>query len=176
MKISRAWATPLTIGVFTLMSVTGLLMFFHLNRGLNKVAHEWAGWAMVAGVVLHATANWPAFKQHIFDSRLGQVLIGLGVVALAVSFVSLPGRGDRPPPPPVMAMNAVTRAPLASVAPLTGRPVDALLGDLARAGVKLPSAAASLDSVTADNRELQARAIGVLFGKSETPAEPRARR
>jgi hypothetical protein len=164
MKISRAWATPLTIGVFALMSVTGILMFFHLNRGLNKVAHEWAGWAMVAGVVFHATANWPAFKQHIFGSRLGQVLIGLGVGALALSFVSLPGRGNRPAPP-VMAMNAVTRAPLASLAPLAGRPVDALLADLAKAGVKLPNAGASLDSVTADNRELQARAIGVLFGK-----------
>ena len=41
MKISREWATPLTIGAFGLMSVTGMLMFFHLDTGFNKLAHEW---------------------------------------------------------------------------------------------------------------------------------------
>lgn len=45
MTISRNWATPLTIGSFLLMAVTGLLMFFHLDTGLNKAAHEWLGWA-----------------------------------------------------------------------------------------------------------------------------------
>ena len=43
MKISREWATPLTIGIFALMAVTGLLMFFHRLwfraevRGLENV-------------------------------------------------------------------------------------------------------------------------------------------
>lgn len=36
----REWATPLTIGSFLLIAVTGVLMFFHLDSGLNKLAHE----------------------------------------------------------------------------------------------------------------------------------------
>jgi hypothetical protein len=48
MKISTNWATPLTIGTFTLMAVTGMLMFFHADIGLNKTAHEWLGWVMIA--------------------------------------------------------------------------------------------------------------------------------
>lgn len=43
MSSLRKWATPLTIGSFLLMGVTGILMFFHLDIGLNKLAHEWAG-------------------------------------------------------------------------------------------------------------------------------------
>ena len=34
MKLSREWATPLTIGAFALMAATGTAMFFHLNNGL----------------------------------------------------------------------------------------------------------------------------------------------
>ena len=37
------------MGAFTLSAVTGVLMFFHLDSGLNKAAHEWLSWAMVGG-------------------------------------------------------------------------------------------------------------------------------
>ena len=63
----KAWATPLTIGAFGLMATTGLLMFFHLDSGLNKTAHEWLGWAMILGVVAHVMLNWKAFKRHFVD-------------------------------------------------------------------------------------------------------------
>lgn len=52
-KVSREWATPVTVGVFVVMAATGLLMFFHLDIGLNKAAHEWLGWLMVAAVAAH---------------------------------------------------------------------------------------------------------------------------
>ena len=40
MKLQRDWATPLTIGAFGLLAVTGVLMFFHPDSGLNKAVHE----------------------------------------------------------------------------------------------------------------------------------------
>lgn len=39
-------------------------MFFHLDSGLNKTAHEWLSWAMVIGVTLHVLLNMPAFKRY----------------------------------------------------------------------------------------------------------------
>ena len=161
----REWATPLTIGVFALMSVTGLLMFFHLDSGLNKVAHEWLGWAMVAGVAAHAVANWQAFKRHFLSSAVGRGVIGVSLLALACSFLPLSG-GKGGASPPVMALRGVTKAPIASVAALAGRPVAQIREDLAKAGIALPSAEASLDSVIAENRELQARAMTVIFGRN----------
>lgn len=41
--MNREIATPLTIGIFLIMSVTGILMFFHWDTGFNKLAHEWLG-------------------------------------------------------------------------------------------------------------------------------------
>ena len=71
MKVSREWATPLTIGLFILMAVTGILMFFHLDSRLNKLAHEWLGWLFVVGVVAHAAANWTGVKYHFLMGSTG---------------------------------------------------------------------------------------------------------
>ena len=161
MKISRDWATPLTIGAFSLMSVTGLLMFFHLDTGLNKLAHEWLGWVMVAAVAAHATVNWPAFRRYFTSSRSGRAIIGVSAVALGLTFVQLPGQKGAPPQ--ILAMKALTKAPIAKVAPLAGRPVEQIIDELAEAGVKLPNADASIDSAAKD-RGMQAKAINVLFG------------
>jgi xanthine/uracil permease len=72
MKIPRDLATSLTIGAFGIMSVTGILMFFHADSGLNKVVHEWASWAMVTGVVLHVVVNWVAFKRYFTASPMAR--------------------------------------------------------------------------------------------------------
>ena len=60
MKLQRDWITPITMGAFGLLAVTGVLMFFHLDSGLNEAAHEWLSWVLLGGVALHAakrTAN-----------------------------------------------------------------------------------------------------------------------
>ncbi len=166
MTISREWATPLTIGVFALMAVTGVLMFFHLDSGLNKPAHEWLGWVMIAGAAAHVAANWLAFKRYFLSSVKARAIVAGFVVVLAASFVSPPG-GVKGMSPPVMAMKAVTRAPISAVAPLAGKPVDRLLGDLAKAGVALPNGEATLESALRGDREMEGKAMRAIFGKSD---------
>ena len=82
---------------------------------------------------------------------------------LAGSFATLPGGARDGFPPHIMAMKAVARAPIANVAPVAGRPADALLKDLAGAGISLPDSNASIESVVGGNRELEAKAMAVLF-------------
>lgn len=164
MRISREWATPLTIGVFGIMAVTGVLLFFHLDAGLNKVAHEWLGWAMIAGAAAHVAANWLPFKRYLLSSNLARGIVGASVVVLAASFVSPPG-GKARMSPPVMAMKAVARAPISTVAPLAGRTAEQLVADLGKAGIAVPNASASLESVIGGNRELEGRAMRTLFGQ-----------
>jgi hypothetical protein len=164
MRLAREWATPITIGVFAIMSVTGILMFFHLNTGLNKTVHQWAGLVMVAGVALHIAVNWRAFQNYFLSGVLGRGLIGLGIVVLAASFLPLGGaRGGGSPG--ALAVNAIAAAPISSVAPLTGKSVAQVLEDLSKAGIVLPNGEASIGSVTGGDRALQGKAIAVLFRK-----------
>jgi hypothetical protein len=59
------------IGAFFLMSATGVLMFFGLDRGLAGEAHEWFSWLFLAGAGAHIAANSRPFMNHL-KSPLGQ--------------------------------------------------------------------------------------------------------
>lgn len=159
---TREWATPLTMGAFLVMAVTGLLMFFHLESGFNKPLHEWFGWAMAIGAAGHVVANWFAVKRYLTANRNARLLVGACAAALLLSFAPRPGDAVSPP---VQAMQGVLRAPLPAVASLVGRPVDALRADLAAAGVSIAAADASvtLESATHGDRDLQRKAIRAIF-------------
>ena len=155
MLISRTWATPLTIGAFLLMAVTGILMFFHLDTGLNKEAHEWLGWAMVLGVAAHVIANWSAFARH-FSQPLAKVLVGLFAAVLIGSFFIQPEEGGSPAG---VAINALTSAPIARVAALQGEAPDAVVGRLKAAGFVVGSADQTIASLTGGDRGRNAKAL-----------------
>jgi hypothetical protein len=129
----RPWITPLVMGTFLLMTVTGILMFFHLDSGLNKAAHEWLGWAMVAGVVLHVLLNSFAFKKHL-SSVKGRWIVGASMAVLALSFVPLGGSGGGKPPF-MASVQALAGAPLSVVAQVAGISTVEVHARLKAAGV-----------------------------------------
>lgn len=113
MAVTRSWVTPVTAGAFLLSAVTGVLMFFHVDSGLNKLAHEWLSWVLLAGGILHVVVNFGGFKRHL-ASPVGRGLMGLFAVVLALSFISL---GQQRREPPFMAsVQALSQAPLSTLA------------------------------------------------------------
>lgn len=163
---SRQWATPLTIGGFVLIAVTGVLMFFHLTPGLTRQAHEWLGWALIAAVVLHALANLPAFTRYLQRAGSPRRIVG-GALVLLLACLLIPA----PPQasPPALLMGAVAEAPLAHTAALAGKSVDEARAALAAAGIDIADGEQSLRQATGGNREQLGRAVRVLFGKAPEP-------
>lgn len=164
--VSRQWATPLVIGAFALMGVTGSLMFFHADSGVQKAVHEWLGWLLIGAVAAHAFVHWGAFKRYLQVPGWGRWIIAACLVGLSVTFLPLPGSSgpQASAPPPVLAMRAVAAAPLKSVAPLAGKTVEQAQRDLAAAGVKLADGEQSIASVVQADRERLGRAMRALFG------------
>ncbi|WP_085316696.1 DUF4405 domain-containing protein [Derxia lacustris] len=160
-KLTREWATSLTIGAFALMAATGLLMFFHLDRGLQKSVHEWGGWFMVAAVAGHGFVNWASLKRYFQLPGKGPALIGACVTLLLASFIVLPG-GASEASPPALAMQAIARAPIATVAPLFGKTAEQARSQLAQAGVTLVGDDATLASVVGKDREKLGEALRAL--------------
>ncbi len=80
----RAWATPVTIGAFLLMAVTGVLMFFGVRTGLVSEVHEWFSWLFLAGAVAHLAVNYRPLTLHL-KSRWGRVSLAAAVALLAVA-------------------------------------------------------------------------------------------
>lgn len=131
MKTIRKFATPLTMGAFLLSAVTGVLMFFHLDTGLNKAAHEWLSWAMVVGVALHIGVNYRAFTLYL-KRPLAVGIVGVFAAFLAASFLPLGGTGGSPM---AAIMQGLGQAPVERVIALTGEDTGAGLARLGAIGV-----------------------------------------
>ncbi|SMO32316.1 protein of unknown function [Thalassovita litoralis] len=123
----RKYATPLTIGSFILMAVTGTLMFFHLNTTFNKVAHEYLGIVMIAAVVLHLVLNWRAFTTY-FKRPLAMCIMGIFILALGLSFIPSSQKGGRPE---FGAVRMVISAPVSTLAPMLGTDTQGVIDRLA---------------------------------------------
>lgn len=152
----RPWITPLVIGAFGLSAVTGVLMFFHLDSGLNKAAHEWLSWAMVIGVTLHLLLNVNAFKRY-FTQTTGRLVVGAFALVLALSFIPAGGAKSEPGfAPPVRAL---AQTPIAVLAQVAGTSHEEMQNRLKAAGLTVTSEQQSVaDLVGQDLR----RQIGVL--------------
>lgn len=156
----RPWITPLEIGTFVLMAVTGSLMFFHLDSGLNKTAHEWLGWAMVAAVVLHVLMNLNSCKRF-FTLSTGRWVLGASALVLAASFVPLGGTGGKPPF--VAPMQALATAPLSAVALVAGVSSSELRAKLTQAGIVSQSDSQSIKDLVGSDLGLQMRTLGKVL-------------
>ena len=155
----RGWITPLTIGSFALTSVTGILMFFHLDMGLNKVAHEWLSWVLVAAVALHGLLNWPAFKRY-FSQRLAVAVMGVSAAVLALSFTPL---GGRDAPPFKAPISALARAPLTQLAVIAQTDVVTVRQRLVEAEFDVRAETPSIAALTGADLRQQIRALNAVL-------------
>jgi hypothetical protein len=118
MTLQRDWITPITMGAFGLLAATGVLMFFHLDSGLNETAHQWLSWVLLGGVALHAAVNWAGVRRHLAGWK-GRAALGAFAIVLALSFVPLGGKGEPPFLPPVRSLASAPLSVLAQVARVT---------------------------------------------------------
>lgn len=164
MKISRSWATPLTAGSFIVLAVTGLLMFFHLDRGLNHLAHEWIGWLLVVGVACHVAANFFGIKKHL-AGNIGKAVVIAFMLILALSFVQ-PEEQKRPPgwAQPVKALSFMPINELAIVANMS---VDEIRDRLTEAGLNPTSDQQSIKDLVGHNLRKQLEVLNVIFDEEE---------
>lgn len=128
----RSWATPLTIGSFLLISVTGILMFFEWERGLMTVAHQWLSWFLVIGAAGHIAVNLRPLKSHQ-RSRWGKASVAVFAALLAASVFSwgmITGPQIKRP-----IEQALVDAPLSALADVARTPAGDVVQRLAAQGI-----------------------------------------
>lgn len=169
MKKLRAWATPITIGSFLLLGVTGLLMFFRVRGGLIVVAHEWLSPIFVVGACLHIWLNWGAVRAHLSRAR-GIIIVGLFAALLAFSIAPFKevdeiarehGHGQE-----MFARRAaklLLQARISTVAELTGRTPQQLRDSLGRCGIRITTDDVSLADAAQQSRVSPVRALDAVL-------------
>lgn len=160
----RQIATPLTIGGFILMAVTGVLMFFHKETGFNKPAHEWFSWAFLTGALLHIYLNFGTFKKYFRPS------IGLGIIVILTGVLSASFflQGEKKGKSSVRTLiSKVEDAPISTLAILTKTDAATIIKSLNDNGFKAQSENQSLNEIVGKDREAKEHALGAIFGGGE---------
>lgn len=129
----RTWATPLTIGSFLLMAVSGIMMFFDIVPGYVAFAHEWVSWAFLLGVGAHIAVNLRPFKLHLKTNwgRASSVCFALLLLVSTYSFGQITAPQLKWP-----LSEALVSAPLSALAGVVSLEPGDLLGKLERHGIK----------------------------------------
>lgn len=84
--VSRTIVTPVTIVLFVVSTVTGVMLLLRWQAGLVRFSHEWLNLAFSAIALWHLVRNWAAFVQY-FRRNLA---LGAFAVSLIAS-VAIPG-------------------------------------------------------------------------------------
>lgn len=159
----RSWATPLVVGSFALMSVSGVMMFFHLNSDLSKGLHEWAGFALVAGGGAHLVQNWRAFTTYL-KRPLAQAIMGLGVAVTLASLVPVSGAEGGPDAlRPVIA--SVGAAPVPVLAQLSGKTSEEVIAELTAAGYSGVTQDSTVTGLAGEDMGAQIGALSAVFAE-----------
>ena len=162
MALQRQWVTPLVAGSFLLMGVTGILMFFHWDTGLNKTVHEWLGWAMVVALALHVMVNLQGFK-NMFRTTLGKGILGLFTLILALSFFNLGGGEGNGGPPFKNSVNLLSNASITELSQISHIDEQILLTRLQQAGVNSATAQSSVKQLVGDDLGKQMQTLNSIL-------------
>ena len=151
----RNWATPITVGSFIISAISGVILFFHLNIGMMKPAHEWLSWFMILGVALHVFTNWHSFKQY-FKKPIPLAVISVFVILTALSFFTV-GQDDKEGgrknfrATANQSMQLLQSTPVYLIAQIAKTTPEAMIERLTSQGMKVENAAQNLVEIAGSN-------------------------
>lgn len=161
----RTWAGPLTIGSFAVVAVTGILMFFHLNSGLMKLAHEWLGWLLVVAVIAHVTINWRPFLNYFYKPAAITIMATLIVLGV-LSF--LPGGHAGGRHPLMGAFTALEQSSLHVVAQVAKRDSVSLIEGLRARGIRVRDDEQTIREIASENGIRSLEVLEYILGRPRT--------
>lgn len=128
----RELATSFTTFLFLIISITGILMFFHLFDKYTKSMHEILGLVFVAVVILHVLFNWKSMKNYFTNKIFHSAAIITSIVALGFILST----SDQPNPKRVV-FNSLFNKPIEKTFVLFNDDYKIVKETLKKAGLKI---------------------------------------
>jgi len=92
-KIQKPFVSPFVAIAFGILSVTGVLLFFHVKSGITVTLHEWFGWAFVISGCIHLVVNIRQLLAYL-RLRAGIASVVMAIcLALALGFAGVNRKG-----------------------------------------------------------------------------------
>ncbi|WP_369678998.1 DUF4405 domain-containing protein [Chloroherpeton thalassium] len=152
----------MTIGTFVIVSITGILLFFHLEIGLVKTMHEWLSWLFVIGGLAHIAINWRAFTKY-FSKPASVAIIAVTLAVGAMAFLPVGEGGDGRKAKIMKAVGALEQSPLTLIAQIEKTSPEALLQKLQANGIQVDDASLTIEAIAQSNQKKIDGYFGVTF-------------
>ena len=154
-------STPVTIGSFIVIAITGMLMFFHFELGIIKLANEWIGWIFLIAALIHGfLLHQKSFKQHL-KQKLSAGLIAAGVmITLMTAIIPLEQQGT---PAFLRAEVALFTADLEKSAAVLELTKEQLVTLLTSQGLVVADSDTSLQKIAEKNQMDRKNVMGLLL-------------
>lgn len=107
-KNAKTIATSLTTLIFLVISITGVLMYFHIFDKYTKYLHEILGLVFVAAALFHVFYNYRAMKQYFTN----KIFLVSTLIVVAVSAWFVLNSDLREKSPRHLISSAVLKAPI----------------------------------------------------------------
>lgn len=128
----RDIVTPVTLVLFVVSTVTGVMLLLHWQGALVKASHEWLSLVFAAIAAWHLARNWKPFLGYL-RRRAALVALGVALVVSAV-FTGLTAQNGGGLSPGAL-YHRLADASVATAAPALGVEPSAALARLEGAGL-----------------------------------------
>lgn len=158
-----ARATTMTMALFAVSAVTGVMMFFHILTPFVKDMHEWLSFILLAPIAFHVWRNRRPIYGYLKRRELiaPSAIAAVAVAGFLVPATMAPTKGGDPSR---RLLTAMGEARVADIAPLVKRTPEELAAALASAGLSGAATDRTLGEIARASDKSQKDALRILGG------------
>lgn len=140
--------TSLTISSFAVISITGVMMYFHILDQLTKHLHETLGLLFVAVALIHIYKNFSATKKY-FTNKLF-IISSAVIMLISLGFVSKGLFQTTEQNPKTVIINSLLNTNIENSVNVLGKDYQIVQQELSKNGIKLESSTSINDLAKAN--------------------------
>lgn len=145
--IKRKPATSLTIGLFIVMSISGMLIFFEFGTGGIRATHEWTSIAFTVAALMHILAHQKPFTRYFKERTVAYIL----AACVAGGLLYVQSRNDLYAAEEVF--QEVIHSELSGLTPLFGEDIGSVKQKISDLGVTVTDPTLSIFELAESNNK-----------------------
>lgn len=148
----KRYVSIVLTGIFLVVSISGVLMFFMIESHAMNSVHAWLGMGMVVIGIYHLIKNFTPFKSYLKYKSSSIILV---LVLLVSTWYALPKGGELVSPKKEI-MKAVFVQPISIVSVFFKKDIEKVMEHLRSKGIEVKDPSQSLmDIAKLNNKEVK---------------------
>ena len=150
------------IGLFSIISVTGVLMFFKIESMKMNIAHSWLGILFILICIYHIIKNISSLKNYF--KYISSSLIVLSIISLSIWFIN-PMKEELISPKKEM-INAIFTQPISTVAIFFKKDINKIILNMKNNGLHVENINQTLTQIANINEKGKREMFFMFFKKN----------